>query len=74
MKRLNVVVKPGSKKPGIEKDGDMWIVRVRERPVDNQANVAVIEAIAKEFGVPKSRVSIVRGESSRIKTVLIQVS
>ena len=46
-------------------------VYVRERAVDGKANDAVVELLAKHFGVAKSRVSIVRGQSSRIKLVKI---
>jgi len=67
-----VIVKPGSKKPGIEKMTDHWIVRVRERAVENRANAAVIETIARELGVPKSRVRIVSGETSKQKMVQVE--
>ncbi len=69
--RLSVRVKPGSKKPGIEKSNDSWTVRVRERALENKANLAVIEAVAEELGVPKSRVRIASGETSRTKILEI---
>lgn len=67
--RITVQVKPGSKKPGIEKKNEYWVIRVRERPVENQANLAVIDAIAKELGVPRSRVKILQGNTSKTKVV-----
>ncbi len=71
--RLTVHVKPRSKKPGIEKVSDHeWIVRVREAPVDGRANLAVMAAVAAELGIPKSRVRLLHGESSRQKLLSIE--
>ena len=73
---LFVRVKPGSTKgPLVEALEDdphaSWAVFVQERAVDGQANAAVEEAIALHFGVPTSRVRIVRGQASRVKRVQI---
>lgn len=67
--RIKVRVKPGSKKPGIEKTEDGWIIRVRERAVENKANEAVMEAAAQELGIPRSRIRIVLGATSRTKVI-----
>lgn len=48
------------------------VVRVTAPPVDGKANAATCAAIAKALGVPKSRVTVVRGQSSRDKTVRIE--
>lgn len=45
------------------------IARVTAPPVDGKANAALIRLLAKEYGVPKSRVRILQGESSRDKLV-----
>jgi len=42
---------------------------VRERAVDGAANTAVVRVVAEHLGVPKSRVSIRRGHTSRQKTL-----
>ena len=41
------------------------------RAVDGQANTAVIELLAKHFGVPKSTIEIVRGHTSCVKVVRV---
>lgn len=46
-------------------------VRVTAPPEGGRANERLREVIARELGVPKSRVEIVRGETSRLKTVRI---
>ena len=41
-------------------------------PVDGEANRAVVEALSRAVGVARSQVEIVRGDSSRRKTVRIR--
>lgn len=41
-------------------------------PVDGKANAALCEFLAKKCGIPKSAVSVVSGETSRDKTVLLR--
>ena len=74
---LTVRVKPGSRKgPLVEETKDdpaaSVTVYVRERAVDGAANAGVVAALAAHFGVPRSRVTILRGESSRIKRVRVE--
>ena len=47
-------------------------VRVRARPVEGEANEALIRLMAEALGVPKSVVSLQRGGRSRTKMVLIE--
>ena len=70
--KIHVIAKTKSKVPGVVKlfDGTLE-VRVRELPIDGKANDAVIEALAKHHGVPKSRMRLVSGESSKHKTFTI---
>ena len=75
MRELHVQVKPCSSKESVEQQEDgSWLVRLRAKPVDGAANKALIELLSRTFDIPKSRISIVRGESSRFKKVLIQDS
>ena len=46
-------------------------MRIRERPVDGQANEAVIRAIAEHFDIPPSAVHIKTGAASRTKSIEI---
>ncbi|KRE25007.1 DUF167 domain-containing protein [Agromyces sp. Soil535] len=74
---LTVRVKPGSRKgPLVEETMDdpaaSVTVYVRERAVDGAANAGVIAALAAHFGVARSKVTILRGEASRIKRVRIE--
>ena len=47
-------------------------VRVRARPVEGEANAALVKLIAKALGVPKSAVVVQRGGQSRTKMLVIE--
>jgi uncharacterized protein len=47
-------------------------VRVKAPPVDGRANEALRMLIAKRAGVPKSQVTIARGERSRQKLLVVR--
>lgn len=46
-------------------------VRVRARPVEGEANAALLKLLAKTLGVPKSAVSLDRGGQSRTKMISV---
>ena len=50
---------------------DQLKVRITAPPVDSAANNALPKFIAKSLGVPPSAASLIRGEKSRNKTLLI---
>lgn len=64
-----VKVKPGSPKgPLVEvfPDGELTI-SVRERAVDGKANDAVVRLLSAHFELPKNRMELVSGATSRLK-------
>jgi uncharacterized protein YggU (UPF0235/DUF167 family) len=66
---IAVRVKPGSSKgPLVETDDDGSLtVYVRERAVDGKATDAVARLLAQHLSVPRSRVELVSGATSRLK-------
>jgi uncharacterized protein YggU (UPF0235/DUF167 family) len=53
-------------------DGALYLkARVRVAPENNEANRALEALIAKAFGVAKSKVSVTRGATARMKTLEI---
>jgi uncharacterized protein (TIGR00251 family) len=67
---LTVKVQPRAKKPGLEQVGPRaFRVRVRAAPEKGRANREVIERLAEHLGVPPSRLTIVRGETSSEKWI-----
>ena len=47
-------------------------VKIMARAVEGKANKAIIEFLSDELKIPKSKISIVNGEKSSIKTILIK--
>jgi hypothetical protein len=70
---VNVAAKPRSSRAGVDGvAGDALRVRVRAAPVDGKANAELQKTLADAFGIPKSRVEIKSGESSKTKRVLLR--
>jgi uncharacterized protein (TIGR00251 family) len=74
---LAIRVTPRSAKPGIGgwragADGREELeVSVAEAPADGAANEAVVKLLAKAFGISRSQLTIVSGQTSRHKRVSI---
>lgn len=70
---ISVKAQPRSSKSGIEGLlGDAVKVRIRCAPVDGKANRELIETLADEFGIAKSRVEFKSGETSKQKRILLR--
>ena len=68
---INVKVVPRAKSNIVIREGDVYVVRTTAVPVDGKANDTVQKMLAKHFKVAKSCVQIVRGATTRVKTVEI---
>ena len=72
--KKQVKVKPNSKNQKIEEPADgSLIINLKSPPVEGKANEELIQILAKKFEVPKSRISIKFGLSSRNKVVEIDI-
>jgi uncharacterized protein (TIGR00251 family) len=70
--KIQIVVKPGSRRAGVEKlESGEYRVAVSAPAREGRANEAVREALAEHFNCAKSRVRIVGGALSRKKRVEI---
>jgi hypothetical protein len=66
--KITVLVKAGRKERKIEKLSDnSFSVWVKEKPREGKANYAVREVLADHFNIPKSRVTLISGETSKSK-------
>ncbi|WP_457635990.1 DUF167 domain-containing protein [Persephonella sp.] len=66
--RITVKVKPNAKKDEIKKiDTDYYEVRVTAIPEKGKANKKVVQVLSKHFKIPKSKIRLIRGETSREK-------
>lgn len=69
---LKVKVSPGAKRNQIKGvDAGVLKVAVTAPPEKGKANEAVVELLADYFGRPRREVSILRGHTSRSKTVML---
>ena len=71
--RLAVRVRPGARRAAVggRYGARALVVAVPARPVDGQANRAVLDAVAATFGVRRSAVSLVTGARSRDKVLFV---
>jgi len=78
MARLAVKLTPGAASDRIDgwdfdpEGRPVLKVRVRARPVEGQANAALILLLAKSLGVPRSTLSLMRGGQSRLKMIEVE--
>jgi uncharacterized protein (TIGR00251 family) len=69
---IELRVQPRASRDGFaEPMGERLKVRITAPPVDGKANAHLVKFLAKAFGVPRSSVRIVRGQTGREKTVAI---
>jgi len=67
--KIQVKVKPNSRTEELSREGDIFIIKVKEPPKEGKANQAVIKLLAEHFGVPQSQVRILSGLRSRNKVI-----
>ena len=70
---LSVIVVPRSSRceiAGIHNNA--LRIKLTSPPVDNEANIQCCDFIAKQLGIAKRQVSIIRGKTARKKTVRIE--
>lgn len=64
---FSVRVTPKAARNAVIQDGDTLRVTVTTVPEDGKATAAVIKLLAKSLGVAKSRLTLIRGATSRDK-------
>lgn len=72
---FNVRVVPrASKSEIVGEHGGALKIRISAPPIDGAANAELIKVLAKEFGVSKSSVEIIGGQTSKTKQIKIHKS
>lgn len=66
---VTCTIKPGSRKGPVVEIGDDGALTlfVREPATEGKANRAAVVLLAAHLGVPKSRVRLIAGQTSRLK-------
>lgn len=70
----NIKISPNAKKNEIIKTDNEVKIKITAQPIDGKANKALIEYLSKTFKIPKTSISIIKGETSKEKTVLFNVT
>jgi uncharacterized protein len=69
---IEVTARPGASRRGvIGVSGDRLAIAINSQPDKGKANDELIEYLAREMRVPRSALLIVRGETSRRKTIRV---
>ena len=71
---LKIKIVPNSSKNDIVLEEEFIKVKVTAQPIENKANKALIEFLSKTFKIPKTSIQILKGETSKEKTLLLQTT
>ena len=71
---IHIKIVPNSSKNDIIIEEEFIKVKVTAQPIENKANKALIEFLSKKFKIPKTCIQILKGETSKEKTVLLETS
>lgn len=69
---IKLKISPNASKNEIIKKDEEIKVKITAQPIENKANKALIEFLSKKFKVAKSNIEIVKGETSKEKTLLFK--
>ena len=71
---IKLKIIPNSSKNDIILEDGFVKVKVTAQPIENKANKALIEFLSKSFKVQKSNIEILKGETSKDKTILMKIA
>ena len=71
---VNIKIVPNSSKNDLVKESEFIKVKVTAQPIENKANKALVEFLSKLLKIPKTSIEIVKGETSKEKTLLFKIS
>lgn len=70
--KLKLKISPNASKCEIVKTETEVKVKITAQPIEGKANKCLIEFLSKTFKIPKSNIEILKGETSREKTLLFK--
>lgn len=71
---IKVKIVPNSSKNDIVLEEEFIKVKVTAQPIENKANKALIEFLSKRFKIPKTSIEILKGDTSKEKTLLLRTN
>ena len=66
---VNIKISPNAKKNEIIKTSEGIKIKINALPIDGKANKVLIEFLSKQFKIPKTFIKIIKGETSKDKTI-----
>lgn len=70
----NIRIIPNSSKNDIISEGDILKIKITAQPIENKANKALISFLSKICKIPKSSIEIIKGETSKDKTLFFKTN
>ena len=70
---ISIKIVPNSSKNDLIIEDEFIKVKVTAQPIENKANKALVEFLSKRFKVPKTSIEIVKGDTSKEKTLLFSI-
>lgn len=67
---VNIKISPNAKTNEIIKTEQETKIKITAQPIDGKANKGLTEFLSKKFKIPKTSIQIVKGETSKEKTIL----
>ena len=71
---IRIKIVPNSSKNDIILENEFIKVKVTAQPIENKANKALIEFLSKIFKIPKTSIQIVKGDTSKEKTIALAIA
>lgn len=71
---VQIKISPNASRNEIVKDETGIKIKLTAQPIEGKANKALIEFLSKQFKIAKTSIIILKGETSKDKTLLIKVS
>ena len=69
VQKFKIKAIPSSKFENIEFCNDYIKIKIKEKAIEGRANKAIVELLSDVLKIPKTKIKIVSGEKSSIKTI-----
>ena len=70
--KIKIKISPNSSKCEIINSENELKIKLTAQPIEGKANKCLIDFLSKTFKIPKSNIEIVKGETSKEKTILFK--
>ena len=71
---VNLKIVPNSSKNDIVPEEEFIKVKIMAQPIEGKANKALIEFLSKRFKLPKTSIEIIKGETTKEKTLFFRTT